>query len=136
MQAVVRGTVVGGYNANRLALAALQLQVPPGYELDLEGLHFGAGEILDVQDGVIVFKIFAEGRAVPIIDAHDVAEKIAWLPVGEAQALLSQQYVLATVPAVDLNPGWVVDYVGRLPFSPLRIGVNIRDAVTLVAEER
>jgi len=136
MQAVARGTVVGGYNANRLALAALQLQVPPGYELDLEGLHFGAGEILDLQDGVIVFKIFAEGRAVPIIDAHDVAEEIAWLPVGEAQALLSQQYVLATVPAVDLEPGWVIDYIGRLPFSPLRIGVNIRDAVTLVAEER
>jgi hypothetical protein len=136
MQAVVRGTVVGGYNANRLALAALELQVPPGYELDLEGLHFGAGEILDVQDGMIIFKIFARGRAVPIIDPHGVAEEIAWLPVGEAQALLSQQYELATVPAVDLKPDWVVEYLGRLPFSPLRIGVNVGEAVTPVAEER
>jgi hypothetical protein len=136
MQAVVRGTVVGGYNANRLALAALERQVPPGYELDLAGLHFGAGEILDVQDGVIVFRIVAQGRAVPILDPHYIAEEIAWLPVGEAQAFLSQHYKLATVPAIELEPDWVIEYIGRLPYSPLRIGVNIREAVTLVAEER
>jgi hypothetical protein len=110
--------------------------VPPGYELDLEGLHFGAGEILEVQEGVIVFKIVAQGRAVPIIDPHYIAEEIAWLPVGEAQAFLSQHYELATVPAIELEPDWVIEYIGRLPYSPLRIGVNIRDAVTLVAEER
>lgn len=135
MQAVVRGTVVGGYNANRLALAALQAQVPPGYELDLEGLHFGAGEILDVQEGIIIFKIVAEGRAIPIIDPHEVADEIAWLPIGEAQALLNQEYELATVPAVDLEPPWVAKLIGRLPYSPLRIGVNIADAVILVADE-
>lgn len=136
MQAVVRGTVVGGYNANRLALAALEAQVPLGYELDLEGLHFGAGEILDVRDdGIIIFKIVAQGRAVPIIDPHEVAQKITWLPVGEAQALLSQQYQLATVPAVELKPAWAAVWIGRLPYSPLRIGVHITDAVTLVAGE-
>ncbi len=135
MQAVVRGTVVGGYNANRLALAALQAQVPPGYELDLKGLHFGAGEILDVQDGIIIFKIVAEGRAVPLIDPHKIADQIAWLPIGEAQALLNQQYPLATVPAVDLEPAWMVELIGRLPYSPLRIGVNITEAVLLIADE-
>ena len=118
-----------------MALAALQAQVPPGYELDLEGLHFGAGEILDVQEGVIIFKIVAEGRAIPIIDPHEVADQIAWLPIGEAQALLDQQYDLATVPAVELKPLWLVELIGRLPYSPLRIGVNIADAVILVANE-
>jgi hypothetical protein len=134
MQAVVRGTVVGGYNANRLALAALEAQVPPGYELDTRGLHFGAGEVLDIQDQTVTFRIIASGLAVPIIDQHEVAGEIAWLPIGEAQNLLSQQYDLATVPGVELKPDWFVEWLGRLPYSSFRIKVDIREAVTLVAE--
>ena len=133
MQAVVRGTVVGGYNANRLALAALEAQVPPGSELDIEGLHFGAGEVLDVQDGVVIFRIFATGRYAPVINAHEIAQQIAWLPVGEAQALLDQQYNLAAVPGVELKPDWAVEWLGRLPYYPLRINVVIGEAVTFVA---
>ncbi len=134
MQAVIRGTVVGGYNANRLALAALEAQVPPGYELDTRGLHFGAGEVLNVQDQTVTFRIIASGLAVPVIDAHDVAGEIAWLPIGEAQDLLSQQYDLATVPGIELEPNWFVDWLGRLPYSSFRIDVVIKDAVTLVAD--
>lgn len=135
MQAVVRATVVGGYNANRLALAALEAQVPPGYELDLEGLSFGAGEVLDInQDKVVTFRIFAKGQAVPVIDAHEVAEEITWLSVGEAQELLSQHYQLATVPGVELKPDWLAEWVGRLPFSSFRIKVIVNDAVTFLAD--
>ncbi len=134
MQAVVQATVIGGYNANRLALAGLEAQVPSGYKLNLEGLNFGAGEILDIQDGVVIFRILANGQAVPVIDGTEVAEDIAWLPVGEAQALLNQQYALVTVPGVELKPDWLVNLVGRLPFVPIRIDVVINDAVTLMAE--
>lgn len=133
MQAVVRGTVVGGYNANRLALAALQAQVPPGYQLDTKGLHFGAGEVLDIQEQTVTFRILASGLAVPVIDAHKVADEIAWRPIGEAQALLSQHYDLATVPGVELEPGWLLEWLGRLPYSPFRIEVEIKEAVTLQA---
>jgi hypothetical protein len=134
MQAVVRGTVVGGYNANRLALAALEAQVPPGYELDTRGLHFGAGEVLDIQEQTVTFRIIASGLAVPLIDKHEVADDVAWLPIGEAQNLLNQRYDLATVPGVELEPSWFVDWLGRLPYSPFRIEVVIKDAVTLVAD--
>lgn len=133
MQAVVRGTVVGGYNANRLALAALEAQVPPGYELDQKGLSFGAGEVLDIQEQTVTFRIFAQGLAVPLIDTHEIAEDIAWLPIGEAQQRLNQQYELATVPGVELEPPWLVERLGRLPFSPFRINVVVKPAVTLVA---
>jgi hypothetical protein len=137
MQAVVRATVVGGYNANRLALAALEAQVPPGYELDLEGLSFGAGEVLDInQDKVVTFKIFSKGQAVPVIDNHEVAQNITWLSVGEAQDLLSQQYQLATVPGIDLKPDWQAEWIGRLPFSSFRINVVVNDAVTFLADRR
>ena len=134
MQAVVRGTVVGGYNANRLALAALQAQVPAGFELDAEGLHFGAGEVLAVEGQVVTFRIHADGIVVPAIDQNEIAEAIAWLPVGEAQALLDQSYDLATVPGIELRPDWTIDWVGRLPLMPLRIKVVINDAVDLMAE--
>jgi hypothetical protein len=134
MQAVVRGTVVGGYNANRLALAALEAQVPPGYKLDVEGLHFGAGEVLDMQGQITRFRIVANGMVVPQIDPTEVAEQIAWLPVGEAQAQLSDTYDLATVPGVELGPEWAVEWLGRLPFVPLRINVIVNEAVTFVAE--
>lgn len=134
MQAVVRGIVVGGYNANRLALAALEAQVPLGYELDIEGLHFGAGEVLDVQERSATFRILASGMATPVIDIHQVAEDVAWLPVGEAQTMLSQRYNLASVPGVELEPDWLMERLGRLPFSPFRIQVVINNAVPLLVK--
>lgn len=135
MQAVVRGTVVGGYNANRLALAALESQVPPGYELDIEGLHFGAGEVLDVRDGTVTFRVFADGQAVPVIDPHVVARSITWQSVGEAQAQLNRQYPLAAVPGIELQPDWARQWVGRLPFSSVRINVIINDTASPVASD-
>lgn len=134
MQAVVRATVIGGYNANRLALAALDAQIPPGFELDLEGLQFGAGEVLNVDGQTATFKIFASGKAVPNINDREIAKDIVGMSIGEAQSMLEQQYPLATVPGVDLRPGWLVNWLGRLPFSSLRINVVINDAVTFVAD--
>ena len=134
MQAVVRGTVVGGYNANRLALAALEAQVPADYKLDIEGLHFGAGEVLEVEDRAVSFRIISNGMAVPTIDQHEVAGDIAWLPVGEAQAKLAEMYQLATVPGIELQPDWMVAWLGRLPLIPLRINVVVNEAMTLVAD--
>jgi hypothetical protein len=134
IQAVVRSTVIGGYNANRLALAALERQVPPGYKLDVAGLSFGAGEVLAYENGIATFRIFASGQAVPIINGAAIAEDIAWLPIGDAQTLLAEQYDLAGVPGIDLQPDWLVDYLGRLPFSPLRIRVFINEAVTALTE--
>lgn len=135
MQAVVRATVIGGYNANRLALAALEAQVPPGYELNIEGLEFGAGEIYDITDGVVTFRIFASGQAEPVLDGRQIAERVAWQPVGQAQQILSEQYTLATVPGIELQPDWLAEWLGRLPFSPLRIGVTINEPVSPVANE-
>ncbi len=133
MQAVVRATVIGGYNANRLALAALEAQIPPDSELDLDGLNFEAGEILEITKGVVTFRVFAQGRALPVIDGYKIADQVAWLTIGEAQDLLNQQYKLATVPGIDLKPDWLVELLGRLPFAPLRINVVINDAVAPAA---
>ena len=87
-----------------------------------------------MQDQGVTFRVFADGKVVPQIDPLDVADEIAWLPIGEAQALLSQRYDLAAVPGVELQPEWAVNYLGRLPFMPLRIKVVVNDAVSFMAE--
>jgi len=134
MQAAVRGTVVAGYEANKLALAGLEAQVPLGYELGSKGLHFGAGEVLNAEEGVIIFRIVASGLAVPMIESHAVADEIAWQSIGEAQAYLQDRYELATVPGVELEPAWLVDWLGRLPYSPVRINVMVKDALVLLED--
>ena len=63
-----------------------------------------------------------------------MADEVAGRPIGEAQKLLNQQYDLATVPGVELEPAWLVEWLGRLPFSPFRINVIINEAVTLIAD--
>jgi hypothetical protein len=134
MQAVVRGTVVGGYNANQLALVALETQVPDGFKLDAKGLHFGAGEVLKTENGVVSFRIIASGLIVPEIDPHQVAQEVAWLSIGEAQNRLAKLYDLATVPGVELEPAWLISGLGRLPYSSVRVDVIIKDAVTLLPD--
>jgi hypothetical protein len=71
---------------------------------------------------------------VPVIEPHQVAQEIAWLPVGEAQELLGQSYQLAATPGVDLKPAWAVEWLGRLPFTPLRIKVVVGEPISLMAE--
>jgi len=134
MQAVVRGTVVGGYNANRLALAGLEAQVPKGYKLDSKGLNFGAGEVLEAREGIVVFRIVASGLAVPQIDSHVAAQEIVGMSIGEAQQYLTDNYELATVPGVELQPAWLMDSFGRLPFAAVRINVVVKDAVILLKQ--
>jgi hypothetical protein len=134
MQAVVQGTAIGGYGANRLALAALEAQLPPGYELDPTGLNFGAGEVLKTENSVVTFKIHARGIAKPVIDPHRAAAAVAWLSVGEAQNLLSDEYDLATVPGVEVQPDWARQWLGRLPYSSFQIKVVVKEAVIFVTD--
>jgi len=123
MRAVVRGTAIGGQNANQLALAALQAQVPPHYRLDARSLEFVAGEVVGVENRVVSFRVRAAGVAVAQIDAHQVASDVRGLPIGEAQRTLRQRLALAGEPIVVVEPDWL----GRLPWFPFRIVVNVSE---------
>ncbi len=122
MRAVVRGTAIGGQNANQLALAALQAQVPPGYRLDPRSLEFVAGEVVGVENRAVSFRVHASGLAVAQIDDRQVAGEVRGLPIEEAQRLLRQRFPLAGEPAVTVEPDWL----GRLPWFPFRIVVEIK----------
>ncbi len=121
MRAVVRGTAIGGQNANQLALAALQAQVPPDYYLDPRSLEFVAGELVEIQDRAVSFEMRAAGEAVAEIDDRQVAKDVRGLPVEEALAYLRQQHPLSADPEIVVKPDWL----GRLPWFPFRIAVDV-----------
>jgi len=121
MRAVVRGTAVAGQNANQLALAALQSQVPPNYLLDPQSLEFVAGSVTGVEDQVVKFEVQAAGTAVAQIDERQVASAVSGLPTEEAISYLRQRLPLAEEPLVVVEPDWL----GRLPWLPFRIAVEL-----------
>jgi len=63
MRAVVRGTAIGGQNANQLALAALQAKVPADFRLDPRSLEFVAGKVAKVENRAVSFEVRASGVA-------------------------------------------------------------------------
>jgi hypothetical protein len=121
MRAVVRGTAIAGQNANQLALAALQTQISPNYRLDPLSLEFVAGEVTGVEDRAVSFEMHAAGEAVAQIDDRQVAQDVRGLPIEEALSYLRQQLPLSGDPVVVVEPDWL----GRLPWFPFRIAVDV-----------
>jgi len=128
MRAVVRGTAVADYDANQLAYFALLDEVPLDKTLLPKGLRFSAGGIQEVQDRAVTFPVIAEGIVVSDIDEDAVKEAITFLPTGEAQAWLSENLPIVSVPGVDVTPAWL----GRLPLFPARISVDVVDVSPLI----
>jgi hypothetical protein len=123
MRAVLRGTAIGGQNANQLALAALQTKVPPGYILDPRSLQFVADQVVGVEERAVSFQMRASGVAVAQIDGRQVASDVRGLRIEDALSHLRQQLPLATEPLVVVEPDWL----GRLPWLPFRIVVEVNN---------
>jgi len=121
MRAVVRGTAIGGQNANQLALAALQTQVPPGHNLDPRSLEFVAGRVVEVQDRAVSFEMHAAGEAIAEIDNRQVARDVRGLRIEEALSEMRQGLPLSRDPQIAVEPDWL----GRLPWFPFRITVDV-----------
>jgi hypothetical protein len=121
MRAVVRGTAVGGQNANQLALAALQAQIPPEHYMDPRSLEFIAGRVVTVQYRAVSFEMHAAGEAIAEIDDRQVARDVRGLRTEEALSQMSQQLPLSGDPEVVVEPDWL----GRLPWLPFRITVDV-----------
>ncbi|GAB4542259.1 MAG: hypothetical protein Kow0063_34000 [Anaerolineae bacterium] len=121
MRAVVRGTAIAGQNANQLALAALQAQVPADYHLDPLSLEFVAGRVVEVRDRAVSFEMRAAATAVAEIDARQVARTVRGLPIEEAQRELRQRLALSRDPDIMVEPNWL----GRLPWFASRINVDV-----------
>ncbi len=131
MHAVVRGTVVADYDANQLAYLALLQDVPPGKTLLPKGLRFTAGGIQAVEGRAVMFPVTAEGLVVSTIDEARLTDAITFMPIGEAQAWLSENLPIVGVPGIDVSPNWL----GRLPALASRISVEVKDVSPLIFGE-
>lgn len=131
MHAVVRGLAIADYNANQLAYYALLKKVPFDKTLLPDGMKFSAGGIEILEDNKIAFPVMVEGTAVSDIQPEQVREAIKFKPIGEAQAWLSDNLPIVSVPGVDVSPNWL----GRLPVLADRIKVVVNDVTAPVAEE-
>ena len=120
---MVRGTAVGGQNANQLALAALQAQIPPEHYMDPRSLEFIAGRVVGVQDQAVSFEMHAAGEAIAEIDDRQIARDVRGLRIEEALSQLRQQLPLSGDPEVVVEPDWL----GRLPWLPFRITVDVAE---------
>jgi hypothetical protein len=123
MRAVVRGTAIGGQNANQLALAALQAKVPADYRLDPRSLEFVAGKVAKVENRAVSFEVRATGVAIAQIDGRQVAGSVRGLSVEEAQSVLRQRFAVAGEPTIAVKPDWL----DRLPWFPFRIAVDVAE---------
>jgi Baseplate J-like protein len=123
MRAVVRGTAIGGQNANQLALAALQAKVPADFRLDPRSLEFVAGKVGKVENRMVSFEVHASGVAIAQIDGREVAGSVRGLPVEEAQRVLHQRFAVAGEPTVVVKPDWL----DRLPWFSFRIAVDVAE---------
>ena len=129
MRAVVRATAIGSFHANQLAYYSLLERVPDGQTLLTEGLRFSAGGVEAVENRAITFPVLGEGYVVSEVDIDRLRENITFKPIGEAQAWISDNMPVVSVPGIEVSPNWL----GRLPFFPFRIEVVVNDAEPLIS---
>ena len=126
MRIAGRGTVIGGYNANALILDQLERSIDAKYRLLPQGLVFQPGEVLDVDDnGAVLFKMRVLGNVGYRVSRTEVVQAIQGKPVDLALDYLSRNHILREPPIITVVPDWL----GRMPFVPFRIQVQVKTEV-------
>lgn len=120
MIAVVKGLAISGNDANRLALDALETQVPQGMALVPETLRFQPGEVKEFQDGRVIFMMTVSGSASPVVNEREIVRQIQGKSVSWAEQYLREHLELESEPEILLYNGWL----GRLPILSIRIRIQ------------
>jgi hypothetical protein len=122
MTAVVAGTAVDTSAIPALAFAALADQVPDGFVLKVEDIHFEIGQVLPVDAaGQVQVDVTAEGTALAEIPVESALTAVAGQPLDAAAAYLYDQLPLSKPPQLTVQPGWFQ----RVPYLPARVAVTI-----------
>lgn len=103
-----RATALGYSRAafDRLATAAWEASLPPGYRrLDTAPL-LTAPEFLRFQDGVALFRVGVQGRVAPAVDEARLAATLRGRSLAEARALLDQWGGQSEPARVEIWPAW------------------------------
>jgi hypothetical protein len=76
----------------------------------------------------VTFPVIAKGLTVHQLDIDQVRRGIRFRPLGEAQAWLSENLPIVTVPGVEVSPNWL----GRMPIFPFMIDVEVADVADIL----
>jgi hypothetical protein len=126
LRVLARGLAVNEAAAQEIAARAMEQQAAGGADVLRQQVRYQRGPVT-VREERVSFSVTATGEAVGDIDPAAVRAAIAGLPLAEAEAILSAKWALAEPPQIRLEPDWI----GRVPWVPFRIRVQVNWTPTL-----
>lgn len=122
MRAELAGTAVDTNAASGIAYEGLSAQVPAGYTLAPQSLHFETGDVVGADDaGRVTFEMMAEAEAAADLALETSLQQISGQETAVAAAYLNDQLPLRAPPTIDVWPVWFE----RVPYTPARIRTEI-----------
>ena len=125
MRLQVAGYAVSPADLDTVAKAVLTDQMPKGYSL--LSYYAERGDVAEEGTGTrIILYIVAHGTAGAKIDEEQVKHLVQGKSISDAQSALLEAFSLNGNPVITVQPGWLFQYTGRLPFVTLRIHTQVK----------
>jgi hypothetical protein len=123
MRVEMQGTAVDTTDASGLIFDALAGQVPEGFTLVPNSIHFDHGQVLGVdEDGRITFEMLGSALVAADLALAEPLAAISGQPPDIAAAYLYQSLPLRDIPAVRVWPTWF----DRVPYLSARIQTDVQ----------
>ena len=123
MRVEMQGTAVDTTDASVLIFDALAGQVPEGFTLVPNSIHFDHGQVLGVdEDGRITFEMLGNTLVAADLALAEPLETISGQTPDNAAAYLHQSLPLREVPSIRIWPTWF----DRIPYLSARIRTDVQ----------
>ncbi len=114
LRLLITGQAVSAPDAQAVAYRKLLTQVPEGYTLTDARFEYGEAAEEDIGPGLFTFFVTAHGYATAEIDTERAWELIQGEKIEDAEASLSEELPLATLPEITVTPDWF-PFIPQLP---------------------
>lgn len=121
--AVARGLIVNGADANIVAVEKLKSVVRNGFELLPDTIQFVPGELAATTTENVRFDLTAKGQMATAIDRGVVANGVRGMPLDDAAAWLGKTLSMRREPQIELKSDSLK--LGRMPYFGFRIVVEV-----------
>lgn len=126
MRAVVEAVILDDRLGRQITFARLSSAKPPELVIQPESITYERGPVISVDaDRRVTFEATGSGVTVAQVDSARLQSLLTGLSLGEAQAIIGQEAILAngTEPIINISP----ETFGRMPMLPLRINIQISE---------
>ena len=123
IEVAANAIAIAGYDANAVALDALQSATSSDYYIVAQGLTFERGDVQQIDERRrVTFPMTASGIAVSRIETRGLREALRGQPIARAERILMDRLPLKEPPAIEVSPDWF----GVMPQLPFRITIVVR----------